>query len=86
MKLSSEKKCVPNSRSDSKQTQAANRMLKISMPRMALMNHAHTVNGSRGSVIPWPRRSIVVTLKLSALRSDAAQKIDTLTIQSVMAG
>src|SRR5882724_3044865 len=80
MKLSSEKKCVPNSRSDSKQTQAANRMLKISMPRMALMNHAHTVNGSRGRVIPWPRRSIVVTLKLSALRSDAPQKIDTLTI------
>src|SRR5882724_12734442 len=80
MKLSSEKKCVPNSQSDSKQTQAANRMLKISMPRMALMNHAHTVNGSRGRVIPWPRRSIVVTLKLSALRSDAPQKIVSVSI------
>jgi len=42
---------------------------------MALMNQAHTVNGSRGSVIPWARRSMVVTLKLSALHRDAAQKI-----------
>src|SRR5260370_33363382 len=78
------KKCVLKRRSESRQTQAASRMLKISIPRMALMNQAQTVNGSRGRVIPWARRSIVVTLKLSALRRDAAQKMATLTIQSVI--
>ena len=75
-----------NRRSESKQTQAARRMLKISMPRMALMNHAQTVSGSRGRVMPCARKSMVVTLKLSALQSDAAQKMATLTIHSVMAG
>src|SRR2546429_4312006 len=59
-------------------------MLKINMPRMALRNHAHTVTGIRGSDIPLARRSMVVTLKLSALRRDAAQKMATLTIQSVI--
>src|SRR6266446_1189618 len=85
-KFTTGKKCVPIRRSESKQTQAARRMLKISAPRMALMNQAQTVNGRRGRVMPWARRSIVVTLKLSALRRDAAQKMATLTIQSVMAG
>src|SRR6266849_8737178 len=85
MKLNTGKKCVLISRSESKHTQAASRMLKISMPSMALMNHAQTVSGSRGRVIPRPRRSMVVTLKLSALRRDAAQKIATLTIHGVMA-
>src|SRR6266478_3029938 len=86
MKFSKGKKCVLKRRSESRQTQAASRMLKISMPRMALMNQAQTVSGNRGRVIPGARKSIVVTLKLSALRRDAAQKMATLTIQSVMAG
>src|SRR6266478_9785313 len=86
MKSSIGKKCVLKSRSDSKQTQAASRILKIRKPRMALMNQAQTVSGSRGSVIPCARKSMVVTLKLSALSSEAAQKTLTLTIHSVMAG
>src|SRR5260370_31232540 len=86
MKSSIGKKCVPKSRSESKQTHDAKRMLKISKPRMALMNQAQTVSGSRGRVIPRARKSMVVTLKLSALSSEAAQKTLTLTIQSVMAG
>src|SRR6266478_9457114 len=85
MKSSIGKKCVLKRRSDSRQTHAASRMLKISKPRMALMNQAQTVSGSRGRVIPRARKSMVVTLKLSALRRDAAQKIATLTIHSVMA-
>src|SRR6266851_7938182 len=84
MKFITGKKCVLKRRSDSKQTHAARRMLKISMPRIALMNQAHTVKGSRGRVIPWARKSMVVTLKLSALRRDAEQKIATLTSQSVI--
>src|SRR6266478_3424349 len=69
MKFSEEKKCVLKRRSESRQAQAARRMLKINM---------------RGSDIPLARRSMVVTLKLSALRRDAAQKMATLTIQSVI--
>src|ERR1700719_594196 len=84
MKFSEGKKCVLKRRSESRQAQAARRMLKINMPRMALMNQAQAVNGSRGRVMPLARRSIVVTLKLSALRRDAAQKMATLTIQSVI--
>src|SRR2546429_5603388 len=86
MKISSGKKCVVKMRSESKQIQAARRMLKIKAPRMAVMNQAQTVSGNRGRVMPGARRSMVVTLKLSALSSDAAQKMATLTIQSVMAG
>src|SRR5437879_3393806 len=85
MKFSWGKKCVLKRRSESKQTQAASRILKINAPRIALLNQAQTVSGSRGSVMPGARRSIVVTLKLSALRREAAQKMATLTIQSVMA-
>ncbi len=59
-------------------------MLKISIPKMALMNQAHTVSGSRGKVIPLARSSMVVTLKLSALSRDAAQKMATLRIQIVI--
>src|SRR6266851_3066826 len=86
MKFITGKKCVLKRRSDSKQTHAARRMLKISIPRMALMNQAHTVKGSRGRVIPLARKSMVVTLKFSALRREAAQKMATLTIQSVIPG
>src|SRR5260370_32620419 len=84
MKFSEGKKCVLKRRSESRQAQADRRMLKINMPRMALMSEAQTVTGSRGRVMPLARRSIVVTLKLSALRRDAAQKMATLTIQSVI--
>src|SRR6266567_9579059 len=84
MKSSIGKKCVLKRRSESKQTQAASRMLKINAPRMALMNQAQTVSGRRGRVMPLARRSMVVTLKLSALKRDAAQKMATLTIQSVI--
>src|SRR6266849_4394003 len=84
MKSNMGKKRALKSRSESRQTQAARRMLKISMPRMALMNQAQTVSGNRGRVIAGARRSMAVTLKLSALRSDAAQKMATLTIQSVI--
>ena len=56
----------------------------MSMPRIALINHAHTVSGRRGSVIPFARRSIVVTAKLSALQRAAAQKTDTLATQSMI--
>src|SRR4029077_5234548 len=59
-------------------------MLKISIPRMALMNQAHTVIGRRGRVMPWVRRSMVVTLKLIALSNEVAQKMETLAIQRVM--
>src|SRR5207253_7252423 len=86
MKFSSGKKCVLKRRSESRQTQAARRMLKIKEPRMAVMNQAQTVSGNRRRVMPGARRPMVVTLKLSALSSDAAQKMATLTIQSVMAG
>src|SRR6266566_955008 len=84
MKFSEGKKCVLKRRSESRQAQAARRMLKINIPRMALRNHAHTGMGMRGSDIPLARRSMVVTLKLSPLRRDAAQKMATLTIQSVI--
>src|SRR6266851_3816623 len=84
MKFSTGKKCVLKRRSESKQTQAARRMLKINMPRMALMNQAQTVKGSRGRVMPWARKSMVVTPKLSALRREAAQKMATLKIQRVI--
>src|SRR5207302_11089130 len=84
MKFSEGKKCVLKRRSESRQPQAARRMLKINMPRMALRNHAHTVMGMRGSDIPLARRSMEVTLKLSALKRDAAQKMATLTIKSVI--
>jgi hypothetical protein len=57
-------------------------MLKISIPKIALRNHAQTVSGSRGSVIPSVRKSIVVTVKLSAVHNEAAQKTATLASQS----
>jgi hypothetical protein len=61
-------------------------MLKISPPRIVLMNQAQTVKGKRGRVMPWARRSITVMVKMRALSRDAAQKMPTLTIQRVMAG
>src|SRR5260370_18681947 len=85
MKSSFGKKCVLKRRSESKQTQAARRMLKINAARMALMNQAQTVSGRRGRVMPGARRSMVGTLKLSALGREAAQKMATLTIQREIA-
>jgi hypothetical protein len=59
-------------------------MLKMSIPRMALMNQAQTVTGMRGSDIPVLRMSIVVTLKFRVVTSAAAQKSATLRIHSVI--
>src|SRR5271163_955511 len=56
-------------------------MLKINKLRMALMNQAHTVMGRRGRVIPFARKSMVVTLKFRAFTSADAQKRATLEIQ-----
>jgi len=50
-----------------------------------LMTTPHHVSGSRGRVIPWIAQVDSSDVKLSAWRSDAAPKIDTLTIQKVMA-
>src|ERR1700730_5859773 len=58
-------------------------MLKINKLRMALMNHAQTVIGRRGRVMPFARRSMVVTLKFSALARAAAQNRAMLAIQRV---
>src|ERR1700674_2957287 len=70
MKFSEGKKCVLKRRSESRQAQAARRMLKINMPRMALRNHAHTVMGMRGSDIPLARRSKVATLTIQRVIPD----------------
>src|SRR5258708_6767233 len=59
-------------------------MLKINKLKMALMNQAQTVMGRRGRVIPFARKSMVVTLKLRAFASPAAQKRAMLAIQTVM--
>ena len=72
-----------SSRSERRKTQAARRMLKINMPRMALMNQAQTVTGMRGSVMPLARRSSVVTVKLIEVSSAAKQKSATLAVQIV---
>src|ERR1700691_5858223 len=58
-------------------------MLKINKLRNALINHAHTVMGRRGSVMPLVRRSMVVALRLRALARAAAQNSATLAIQTV---
>src|SRR6266513_2535053 len=73
MKFSVGKKCVLKRRSESRQAQAARRMLKINMPRMALRNHAHTVTGIRGSDIPLARRSMVVTLTIQSVIPDGGK-------------
>ena len=83
-KFAAEKKCVLKMRSESSPTQEASRMLKMSMPRMALTSQAHTVKGIRGSVIPFARKSIAVTEKIIALQRAAARKRPTLTIQIVI--
>src|ERR1700738_4138326 len=58
-------------------------MLKINKLRMALINQAQTVMGRRGKVMPWARMSIVVTLKLRALASAAAQNSAMAAIHTV---
>src|SRR5258708_24377273 len=76
---SAAKKCLPTNQSERSNAQAARRMLKISEPKIAVRNHAHTVRGMRGRDIPFVRRSLTVTLKFNALNSDATQKSATLT-------
>src|SRR5215471_1501399 len=83
-KFATVKKCVAKKRSDSTQTHAAKRMLKIRRLRIALTNQAQTVSGSRGRVIPCARKSRVVTVKFSAVQREAPQNTDTQTIQSVI--
>ena len=51
-----------------------------SKPRIAVMNHDHTVNGMRIMVMPLARMSSVVVRKFSAPISDARQKIAMLVI------
>ena len=65
--LAARNKCVPSMRSDSRHRQAASKIAKISRLSIALRNHAHTVIGSRGRLMPSARKSIVVTVKFSAL-------------------
>src|SRR5271165_649500 len=77
------KKSVPSKPSASTSAQAASKILKIRMLKMALMNHAHTVTGKRGSVMPFARRSIAVTLKLMATSRDARQNIATLATHNL---
>ena len=55
-------------------------MLKISKLKIALINHAHTVRGIRGSVMPVVREWITVTQKFSAVRRAAPQNSATLAI------
>src|SRR6267378_7586456 len=63
------KKCVPANRSESSNTLDASKMLKISKLKIAVTNHAHTVIGNRGSVMPRARCSITLTLKFSAAKT-----------------
>ncbi len=77
--MAREKNACRSNHRESSSAQAASKMLKISMLRMALMNHAQTVTGNRVSVIPLARRSITVTLKLMATSSEPRQNIATLT-------
>src|SRR5258707_130674 len=58
-------------------------MLKTNIPKIALMNQAQTVTGNRGNVIPFARKSITVTPRLSADSSEATQNSATLAIQTV---
>ena len=68
------KKFEPSSRSERTAAHPASRTLKISMLKIALRNHAQTVTGMRGKVMPFARSSIVVVVKLSALNSAASEK------------
>src|SRR5579859_4687692 len=77
------KKCVPASRSESSNTLEADKTLKISRLRIAVRNHAHTVIGSRGIVIPRARCSITVTLRFSAAKTIPIEKHTTPSSQIV---
>src|SRR5271157_4748058 len=68
------KKFDPSSRSERTAAHPASKTLKISMLRSALTNHAHTVTGMRGKVMPFARIAIVVIAKFSALNNAASEK------------
>src|SRR5208282_1335064 len=68
------KKLVPPSRSSSIRMPAESSTPNASKLRIAVMNQAHTVSGSRIMLSPGARRSITVVIKLIAPISDAAQK------------
>ena len=48
---------------------------KANRPITAVVNQPHTVNGMRIKVMPAVRISSVVTMKFSALRTEARQKM-----------
>src|ERR1700753_2385038 len=62
---------------------SASSIEKIRRLRTALTNQAHTVIGIRGKVMPFVRKSVVVTTKLSALSAAATQNAATDRSQSV---
>src|SRR5439155_19165334 len=76
---------VPRKRSVRRQRQTASKLPKINIPKIPLTHQAHTVTGNRGKVIPFARKSITVTARLTATRSEAAQNTATLEIQTVIA-
>jgi hypothetical protein len=59
-------------------------MLKISMLKIAFTNHAHTVTGMRGKVMPFVRISIVVVVKFSALNNAASEKSEALASHTLI--
>ena len=77
------KKLVPALRSSSNKIPAASSTPNASKPRIAVINHAHTVSGIRIKVMPGARKSIVVAMKFSAPSSDARQNSAMLTIHNV---
>src|SRR5882724_10709769 len=74
------KKLVPRLRSISSRIPAESSTPNASSPRIAVMNHDHTVSGMRIIDMPLARRSSVVVMKFNAPISDAAQKIAMLVI------
>src|SRR5579864_2920313 len=74
------KKLVPRLRSSSSKIPAESSTPNASNPRIAVMNHDHTVNGIRIMVMPLARMSSVVVRKFNAPINDATQKIAMLVI------
>src|ERR1700722_17157135 len=77
------KKCVAPNRSERKSALAASSMEKMRRLKTALMNQAQTVIGIRGKVMPFVRRSMVVTTKLRAFNVAATQNTRTEASHSV---
>ena len=80
-RLAGKKKLVPAMRSSSSRTAAANSTAKLNKLRIAVMNHAQQVSGSRMSDMPGQRISMNVTMKLIEPSTEATQKRAMDTIQ-----